>query len=159
MPGRGSDIVLDISALIVALSAAAAGLYMLVVKPIRMLAAIWGRIEDISLPPHGEPGRRRRLPVSCRSRRSYPGVGRAPRVGRIQVMKRQEIDRSRLKVTSRHQIAQLRAQRERERELRQVRKLVRLYRRARVVALVMIIPVAVVVGFLRAYGVLPPLVP
>ncbi|WP_127932552.1 hypothetical protein [Nonomuraea polychroma] len=74
-------------------------------------------------------------------------------------MKRQEIDRSRLKVTSRHQIAQLRAQRERERELRQVRKLVRLYRRARVVALVMIIPVAVVVGFLRAYGVLPPLVP
>ncbi|YCK39265.1 hypothetical protein ACNF49_35995 [Actinomadura sp. ATCC 39365] len=72
---------------------------------------------------------------------------------------RQEIDRSRLKVTSRRQIAELRARRAREREWREVRRMARLYRKIRFVAMMMIIPVAMLVGALRALGVIPPLHP
>ncbi|WP_049567777.1 hypothetical protein [Nonomuraea sp. SBT364] len=74
-------------------------------------------------------------------------------------MHRQEIDRSRLKVTSRRHIAELRARREREREMRGARKMARLYRRVHVAGVLMIILVAVAVGLLRAWGVLPPLIP
>ncbi|WP_090932854.1 hypothetical protein [Nonomuraea jiangxiensis] len=74
-------------------------------------------------------------------------------------MTRQEIDRSRLKVTSRHQIAQLRIQRAREREQRKVRERVRLYQRVRLAALVVGIAATVVVALLRGWGVLPPLHP
>ena len=70
-------------------------------------------------------------------------------------MKRQEIDRSRLKVTSRHQIAQLRAQRARERQLREVRKMVRLHRNVRTAAVVIGVTATLVAGLLRAWGVLP----
>ncbi|MER6582620.1 hypothetical protein [Nonomuraea sp. NPDC001023] len=70
---------------------------------------------------------------------------------------RQEIDRSRLKVTSRRQIAEIRARRAHEREWREARRMAHLYRKIRLIGKMMIIPVAIVVGVLRALGVIPPL--
>ncbi|MFI7464712.1 hypothetical protein [Nonomuraea sp. NPDC049646] len=69
----------------------------------------------------------------------------------------QEIDRSRLKVVSRAQIAELRARQAHEREWREARRMAHLYRKIRRTGMMMIIPVAIVVGVLRALGVLPPL--
>ncbi|MGA5764466.1 hypothetical protein [Nonomuraea bangladeshensis] len=49
--------VLDISALIVAISAACGGLFVLVVKPIRILARILGRVDEIADDWNGTPAR------------------------------------------------------------------------------------------------------
>jgi hypothetical protein len=71
----------------------------------------------------------------------------------------QGIDRTRLKVTSREQIARLRAQRAREREWREVRKIARLYRRVRLATILVGATATLVVGLLRALEILPPLYP
>ncbi|MEV0386025.1 hypothetical protein [Nonomuraea sp. NPDC050643] len=67
------------------------------------------------------------------------------------------IDYSRLKVTSRQQIANLRGRRAHEREWRQVRKLAHLYRRVRFAAILIGVTVTVVVALLRGWDILPPL--
>ncbi|MEW9556028.1 hypothetical protein [Nonomuraea sp. NPDC050783] len=69
------------------------------------------------------------------------------------------IDRSRLKVTSRRQIARSRAERAREREWREVRRFAHLARRARTAMLLIGVAVTVSVGILRGFGILPPLLP
>ncbi|WP_188196129.1 hypothetical protein [Nonomuraea sp. SYSU D8015] len=72
-------------------------------------------------------------------------------------MTRHGVDYSRLKVTSRQQIAHLRAQRAHERKWRDVRKLAHLYRQVRLGALLIGIAATTVVALLRGWGVLPPL--
>ncbi|MGV9377838.1 hypothetical protein ACWDRB_18570 [Nonomuraea sp. NPDC003707] len=74
-------------------------------------------------------------------------------------MVRQEIDWSRLKVTSRQQIAELRVARAHEREMREVRKRVRLYQNVRTASILILVTAWAVVAVLRGVGVLPPLVP
>ncbi|GAA1710666.1 hypothetical protein ACBR40_41825 [Nonomuraea sp. AD125B] len=68
----------------------------------------------------------------------------------------QQIDRSRLKVTSRAHIARLRAARAREREWREARRMVRLYRQVWIWVLFTSIAVTLLVGVLRGIGVLSP---
>jgi hypothetical protein len=74
-------------------------------------------------------------------------------------MVRQEIDRSRLKVKSRQQIAQLRLERAHERELSKVREMARLYRNVRTASVLALLTVWALVAVLRGLGVLPPLLP
>ncbi|MFF0768195.1 hypothetical protein ACFYUK_04815 [Nonomuraea wenchangensis] len=71
----------------------------------------------------------------------------------------QQIDRSRLKVTSRAHIARLRAQRANDREWREARRLVRRYRQVRIWVIFTAFAVVMLVGVLRGYGILPPLTP
>ncbi|MEV4289947.1 hypothetical protein AB0K40_30945 [Nonomuraea bangladeshensis] len=71
----------------------------------------------------------------------------------------QQIDRSRLKVTSRAHIARLRDARAREREWREARRMVRLYRQVRIWVLFTGFTIVLLVGVLRGIGVLPPLTP
>ncbi|MGW5157289.1 hypothetical protein ACWEPN_17620 [Nonomuraea wenchangensis] len=71
----------------------------------------------------------------------------------------EQIDRSRLKVTSRAQIARLRAQRANDREWREARRLVRRYRQVRIWVIFTAFAVVMLVGVLRGYGILPPLTP
>ncbi len=75
------------------------------------------------------------------------------------IMAPQEIDRSRLKVTSRQQIARLRAQRAHEREWREVHRMARHYRNVRTAAVLVLVAVYAVVAVLWGLGVLPPLLP
>ncbi|MET8992537.1 hypothetical protein ABZW49_44430 [Nonomuraea wenchangensis] len=71
----------------------------------------------------------------------------------------EQIDRSRLKVTSRAHIAHLRAKRANDREWREVRRMTRLYRQLWIWVLFTSIAVTLLVGVLRGIGVLPPLTP
>ncbi|SEU18959.1 hypothetical protein [Nonomuraea wenchangensis] len=70
-----------------------------------------------------------------------------------------QIDRSRLKVTSRAQIARLRDKRAHDREGREVRRLSRLYRQLWIWTLFTGFALILLVGVLRGIGVLPPLTP
>ncbi|MER7365593.1 hypothetical protein [Nonomuraea wenchangensis] len=70
-----------------------------------------------------------------------------------------QIDRSRLKVTSRAQIARLRDERAHDREGREVRRLSRLYRQLWIWTLFTGFALILLVGVLRGIGVLPPLTP
>ncbi len=70
-----------------------------------------------------------------------------------------QIDRSRLKVTSRAQIARLRDKRAHDREGREVRRLSRLYRQLWIWTLFTGFTLILLVGVLRGIGVLPPLTP
>ncbi|MFG1611268.1 hypothetical protein ACGFI3_00845 [Nonomuraea wenchangensis] len=70
-----------------------------------------------------------------------------------------QIDRSRLKVTSRAQIARLRDKRAHDREWREVRRLSRLYRQLWIWTLFTGFTLILLVGVLRGIGVLPPLTP
>ncbi|MET7334910.1 hypothetical protein [Nonomuraea sp. NPDC005650] len=72
-------------------------------------------------------------------------------------MTRHGIDYSRLKVTSRQQIAHLRARRAHERKWRDVRKFARLYRQVRLAAILIGITATIVVALLRTWDVLPPI--
>ncbi|MGA4988497.1 hypothetical protein [Nonomuraea bangladeshensis] len=71
----------------------------------------------------------------------------------------QQIDRSRLKVTSRAHIARLRAKRANDREWREARRMVRLYRQVRIWVFFTGFTIVLLVGVLRGIGVLPPLTP
>ncbi|MFI7438917.1 hypothetical protein [Nonomuraea indica] len=64
-------------------------------------------------------------------------------------MTRHGIHHSRLKVTSRRQIAHLRARRAHERQWRDVRQLARLYQQVRLAAILIGITATIVVALLR----------